>query len=78
MHTDTGGLPEAATVNRSLVSTRHLVLFAAISLAYVVSRYGSLGRELTFEEGFFLAPGFEFFHSGHYRNLSMTLRHLPA
>lgn len=58
MHTDTGGLPEAATVNRSLVSTRHLVLFAAISLAYVVSRYGSLGRELTLEGRIFLGAWF--------------------
>ena len=48
----------------SQVKVATLVL---LSLAYLITRYGCLGRELGYEEGFFLAPGVSLFHSGHYR-----------
>src|SRR5580704_19675974 len=38
-----------------------------LSLAYIITRFGCLGRELGYEEGFFLAPGIALFHSGQYR-----------
>jgi hypothetical protein len=37
-----------------------------LSLAYVITRFGCLGRELGYEEGAFLGPGISLFHSGHY------------
>jgi hypothetical protein len=42
-------------------------ILALLSLAYLITRFGCLGRELGYEEGFFLAPGISLFHSGHYR-----------
>src|SRR5690242_4684218 len=59
-----GAEPESTTKRHA--SRRRVIVLVIISLAYVMTRYGNLGRELTFEEGFFLAPGFEFFHAGHY------------
>jgi hypothetical protein len=44
-----------------------LKVLALLSLAYIITRFGCLGRELGYEEGFFLAPGIALFHSGHYR-----------
>ncbi len=50
------------------VSSRTKVtVLALLSLAYAIARFGCLGRELGYEEGFFLAPGMSLFHSGHYR-----------
>jgi len=59
--------PQDVSVREKLsTSRRHWILIAVISVLYILSRYGNLDRELTFEEGFFLAPGVEFFHTGHY------------
>jgi len=44
-----------------------LRVLVLLSLAYVITRFGCLGRELGYEEGFFLAPGMALFHTGHYR-----------
>jgi hypothetical protein len=44
-----------------------VTVLALLSLAYAITRFGCLGRELGYEEGFFLAPGMALFHSGHYR-----------
>jgi hypothetical protein len=44
-----------------------LRVLVLLSLVYIVTRFGCLGRELGYEEGFFLAPGIALFHSGHYQ-----------
>ncbi len=48
-------------------SRAKLTILALLSIAYAITRFGCLGRELGYEEGFFLAPGISLFHSGHYR-----------
>ncbi len=65
--TEQGGTATQGSDTRGLLDRQRLIAVGIISTLYVLTRYGNLGRELTFEEGFFLLPGFEFFHSGHYR-----------
>ena len=64
---ETGGTASETAERWRPLDHQRLIAVAIISTLYVLTRYGNLGRELTFEEGFFLLPGFDFFHSGHYR-----------
>jgi hypothetical protein len=50
-----------------VIQPTKLRVLVFLSLAYIITRFGCLGRELGYEEGFFLAPGIALFHSGHYR-----------